>query len=87
MIYSHLKRTVELDKQLEKKYGKIVIDKETNSQIGWTEVVTILRFGRQWKSHPDFLEEQKIFGGVPKEVFEIKEKLIKELPFWIQVIT
>lgn len=85
MIYSHLQKTVELDNKLKEKYGDRVIDKETNKLISWNEVVSILRFGRQWESHPDFLKEQKTYGGIPQEVFEIKEKIIKDLPYWIEL--
>lgn len=88
MILSHLQKSIELDKKIKSKFGESVLDTETNKEISWNEVIVILRFGRQWASHPLFLKEQEICGGVPDEVFEIKEALIKgKIPVWIKTLT
>ena len=87
MIYSELQRLVNLEEQLKEKYGNSVLNKNTHKLIGWYEVVAIIRFGSEWKTHPDFLKEVNSMGHVNPDIFKIKEDIIKgNIPSWIMVV-
>lgn len=82
MIYSDLVKICELDKELSKKYGKTMFNIYSQKEIGWPEIVTIIRFGQEFHLNPLFLEERKICGS-PKSLITVREDLLNSLPDWL----
>lgn len=88
MKISFLIKNQRLNKQLQNKYGVVILDSDRLIEMGWEEVVAILRFGREWKSDQNFIDELNNIKNINfKEILYIKKELLKgNIPIWIKII-
>lgn len=80
-ILSELIEMSQLHDDLASKYGSFIFDKENNESLdGWNSLFKRIRFGKDWKTNSDYLDEENCFGGIPKVYFETAKKILNDGP-------